>query len=270
MTYPAMAIVWMYSIPKANLQNAGTQSRKADARRNEAARTRIYNMRVLVGCEESQEITKAFRARGHEAYSCDLIPCSGGHPEWHIKHDIRHVISNEYDHMTMAGTVVRDPIEWKEIDAWDLMIAHPPCTHLANSGVCHLYNKDGTRNEPRWFEMYKAAEFFKFLLYAPIKRIVIENPIQHKYAREAIGVGPGQIIQPWMFGHMEQKATCFWLKNVSVLKETNNVKEEMIKLPDNQRQRLHYLPPSKDRAMIRAKTFSGIAKAMAGQWGNLK
>lgn len=219
-------------------------------------------MRVLVGCEESQEITKAFRARGHEAYSCDLVPCTGGHPEWHIQDKIQHVLTRTYSRESQNGYLILH-------SNWDLMIAHPPCTYLANSGVCHLYNKDGTKNEPRWLEMKKAAEFFKFLLYAPIKRIVIENPIQHKYAREEIGVGPGQIIQPWMFGHTEQKATCLWLKNVPALKETNNVKEEMMRLPDNQRQRLHYLPPSKNRAALRAKTFPGIAEAMADQLRDL-
>jgi hypothetical protein len=217
-------------------------------------------MKVLVACEESQVVCKAFRERGHTAYSCDILPCSGGHPEWHIKNKVEHILWN--DHFLTED----NNLNWNP-SGWDLMIAHPPCTYLSNSGVCHLYNTDGTRNESRWKLMREAAEFFKYLLYSQIPRIVIENPIQHKYAREAIGVGPGQIIQPWMFGHPEQKATCLWLKNIPALKETNNIYNEMKALPDNKRQRLHYLPPSKDRQRIRSTTFKGIADALAEQYG---
>lgn len=227
-------------------------------------------MKVLVACEESQVVCNAFRARGHEAYSCDILPTRGAHPEWHIQDDVMNVIQHQEDEkrdeeLSMRISYGRCVIAWE----WDLLIAHPPCTYLANSGVCHLYNKDKTINKERWQEMIKAAEFFKKLLYFPIQRIVIENPIHHKYAREEIGISPGQIIQPYQFGHMEQKATCLWLKNVPALKETNNVKEEMMKLPDNQRQHLHYLPPSENRQRIRSVTFQGIAEAMADQWGNL-
>jgi hypothetical protein len=220
-------------------------------------------LKVIVGCEQSQVVTKAFRALGHEAYSCDILPCSGGHPEWHIRENIAHVLTR--DHQLLGDNT----IVWNTLHGWDLMIAHPPCQYLSNSGVCHLYNKDGSRNELRWDEMRKAAAFFKMLLYAPIPRIVIENPIQHKYAREEIGVSWGQQIHPWMFGHMEQKPTCLWLKNVPALKETNNVYDEMKMLPANQRQRIHYMPPSDHRAQDRAVTYSGIGAAMAEQWGVL-
>ena len=148
---------------------------------------------------------------------------------------------------------------------WDLMIAHPPCTYLTNSGVSWLH-KDPTR----WAQLDGGAAFFKLLLEAPIPRKAIENPIMHKYAKERIGgVKQSQIIQPWMFGHMEQKATCLWLDNLPLLQPTNNVKDAMMKLPRNVRERLHYLPPSADRWKIRSTTYQGIADAMAAQWGSL-
>lgn len=202
-------------------------------------------MRILVGCEESQTITKAFRKRGFECYSCDLQECSGGHPEWHLQCDVLDILN----------------------DGWDLAIFHPTCTMLANSGVQHLY-KNKEKNEDRWDEMYKAAEFFNRLKNANIPRICVENPIPHKYAREIIGKYT-QIIQPWMFGHMEKKATCLWLKNLPKLVPTTNLKKETDALPKKEQQRLHYLGPSKDRAKLRSKTFKGIAEAIAEQWGNL-
>lgn len=189
-------------------------------------------MKVLIACEESQAVTKAFRARGHEAYSCDILPCSGGHPEWHIQDDVLKHLDDE----------------------WDLMIAHPPCTRLCNSGVRWLAEKN------LWDDLDDAVTFFMKLQEAPIPMICIENPIPHKYARVKIG-GYTQLIQPWMFGHGETKATCLWLKELPKLKPTNIV--------EGREQRLHRLPPSKDRAKLRSKTYPGIAKAMAEQWGNL-
>jgi len=199
-------------------------------------------MKILIACEESQAVCIAFREQGHEAYSCDIIPTSGNHPEWHIQDDV-------LNHLN---------------DGWDLMIAHPPCTYLSNSGVCWLY-----QDPFRWGFLDDGAEFFKKLLDAPIERIAIENPIPHKYATERIGSTYNQIIQPWMFGHAESKATCLWLKNLPKLKETDNVKEEWKKLPKNEGQRLHCLPPGPERAKLRSKTFSGIAAAMSLQWGNI-
>lgn len=199
-------------------------------------------MKILIACEESQIVCKAFRKKGHEAYSCDIQECSGEHPKWHIQGDVLPLLKEE----------------------WDLIIAHPPCTYLANSGVCWLH-----RDKTRWQKMREGAEFFKkFIEYGSTgKAIAIENPVMHKYAKEIIVAPYCQIIQPWQFGHTESKATCLWLFNLPALKETNNVKEEMLKLSQRERNRLHYLPPSVDRQKIRSKTFQGIANAMANQWG---
>lgn len=202
-------------------------------------------MKILIACEESQVVCSAFRNLGFEAFSCDIKPCSGGHPEWHIHDDV-------LNHLDKG---------------WDLMIAHPPCTYLANSGVCWLWNKDGSRNEDRWQKLKEGAEFFKALLHAPIPLIAIENPIPHKYAVELIGRKYDQCIQPYQFGHTESKATCFWLKGLPKLKATNDVKEQLKQLPKNEAQRLHYLPPGPERAKLRSKTFHGIAKALAVQFG---
>ena len=194
-------------------------------------------MKVLIACEESQAVTKAFRAKGHEAYSCDIQPCSGGHPEWHIHDDVT-----------------------KHLDeGWDLIIAHPVCTRLTNSGVCWLAKRN------LWDEMRAGAEFFN-IFKGKAPKVAIENPIPHKYAREIIG-RYSQIIQPWMFGHTEKKATCLWLEGLPELKETNNVKAETDALPKSESQKIHYLPPSADRAKLRSKTYQGIAEAMAEQWG---
>lgn len=195
-------------------------------------------MKVLIACEFSGIVRSEFEKRGHFAVSCDLIPSekSGNH----YRGDVRDLLNKE----------------------WDLMIAHPPCTYLANSGVPWLKN-----NEDRWTNMREAAHFFNVLLRANIPKICIENPIQHKYARELIDISYNQIIHPYMFGEMQQKATCLWLKGLPNLVETNNVKQEMMKLPIRERQRLHYLPPSEVRGQERSRTFVGIAKAMAEQWG---
>lgn len=209
-------------------------------------------MKILIACEESQVVCKAFRAKGHEAYSCDILPCSGGHPEWHIHDKIEHVLTRTHSHTQNGDLVVHI--------TWDLMIGHPECRYMANSGVCHI------KTDPtRLAKVELAHNFFMMLWNANIPRICLENPIPHKYAKLPKYT---QIIQPWMFGHMEQKATCLWLKNLPPLKETNNVREEMMKLPDNQRQRLHYLPPSKDRQRIRSTTFWGFAEGMAAQWSD--
>lgn len=207
-------------------------------------------MDVLIACEYSGVVREAFRAKGHNAYSCDLLPADDCQT-WHIQGDVREII--------LKPIRERNDVWWSH---WDLMIAHPPCTYLSNSGVSWLYKQQG-----RWDLMREGAEFFKELLNTDIPKICVENPIQHKYAREIIGQNYTQIIQPYMFGHTEQKATCLWLKGLEPLKETNNVKEEMLKLPKKESQRLHYLPPSKDRWKIRSTTFKGIAEAMVEQWG---
>tara|TARA_R110000764_G_scaffold155174_1_gene243002 strand:+ start:126 stop:725 length:600 start_codon:yes stop_codon:yes gene_type:complete len=197
-------------------------------------------MKVLIACEYSGRVRDAFIGLGHDAMSCDLLPTDKPGP--HYQGDVFDIIN----------------------DGWDLMIAHPPCTYLSNSGVCHLH-KDASR----WPKMFEGSAFFKKLLNAPIKKIAIENPIMHGYAKTLIGgIKQSQIVQPWMFGHTEQKAACLWLKGLPMLKEINNVKDEMLLLPKNERERLHYLPPSPDRWKIRSTTFQGIADAMASQWGS--
>jgi hypothetical protein len=198
-------------------------------------------MKVLIACEFSGTVREAFAKLGHDAWSCDLEETDI--PGQHYHGNIFDIIN----------------------DDWDLMIAHPPCTYLTNSGVCHLHT-----DKSRWQKLDDGARFFKSLLDATIPKKCIENPIMHKYAKERIGnIKQSQVIQPWMFGHTEQKATCLWLHNLPLLKETNNVKSVMLNLPDNQKQRLHYLPPSPTRWKERSKTYQGIADAMADQWGNL-
>lgn len=196
-------------------------------------------MRVLVACEFSGVVRDAFTKLGHYAMSCDILPSDK--PGEHYQGDVLNVLQN----------------------GWDLLIAHPPCTYLCNSGVCHLHT-----DSERWNKMKSGAAFFKSLLQCNIQKIAIENPIMHKYAKLEIGCGQQtQVIQPWQFGHTEQKATCLWLRGLPKLVSTNNVKKEMMLLPKNQRQRLHYLPPSPNRAKLRSTTYSGIAQAMAEQWG---
>jgi hypothetical protein len=189
-------------------------------------------MKVLVACEYSGTVRDAFIKLGHDAISCDLLPTDIPGP--HYQGDIFDIIN----------------------DGFDLMIAHPPCTYLCNSGVCWLH-----RDKTRWDKMRDGAIFFKRLLDCNIPKIAIENPIMHKYSVEIIGRRQDQLIQPWMFGHGETKATCFWLKNLPKLIPTNIV--------EGREQRLHKLPPSKDRWKIRSKTYQGIADVMAQQWGNI-
>lgn len=217
-------------------------------------------MKILVACEESQAVTIELRKLGHEAYSCDLQPCSGGNYHYHIVGDVLPLLNGNCTFETEDGN-------YRSIAGrWDMIIAHPTCTYLTNSGVCWLYNKDGSNNTDRWNALDEATKFFKAFLECDCDMVAIENPIPHKYAVERIGRKYDQCVQPWMFGHTERKATCFWLKGLPKLKETNNVKEEMLKLPKNKQQRLHYLPPGPERAKLRSKTFLGIAKAMAEQW----
>lgn len=195
-------------------------------------------MRILVGCETSGRVREAFRAKGHEAISYDLLPSDDNSP-FHVQGDVLGALKEK----------------------WDMAIFHPTCTYLTNSGVTWLH-----RDITRWPKLFEGAEFFKVLLNADIPKIAVENPIMHKYSRSIIGVRPTQIIQPWMFGHAESKATCLWLKNLPPLVETNNVKKQFLALPKKEAQRLHYLPPGPERWKERSKTFQGIADAMADQW----
>ena len=196
-------------------------------------------MKVLVACEFSGIVRDAFIKRGHDAVSCDLLPTERPGP--HIQGDVLDVLG----------------------DGWDMMIAHPPCTRLCNSGVMWLERRN------LWDDLMIGAGFFYDLLHANVSRIAVENPIPHKYAIEQIGRKYDQIIQPYQFGHPERKATCLWLKNLPKLKSTKDVKAEMEALPKSQSQRIHYTSPGPERAKIRSRTFQGIADAMAEQWGTL-
>ena len=189
-------------------------------------------MRVLVACEYSGKVRDAFIAQGHDAISCDILPTDSPGP--HYQGDVFNIIDQD----------------------WDLMIAHPPCTYLTNSGVRWLHERP-----ERWGQLKDGAEFFKGLLEANIPKIAVENPIMHKYAVEIIGRRQDQIIQPWQFGHGETKATGFWLKGLPKLQPTDIV--------DGRQQRVHLLPPSKERWKLRSTTYQGIADAMALQWGEI-
>ena len=193
-------------------------------------------MRILLACEESGAVRREFRKLGHDAWSCDIIPSSDDSP-FHIQRDVLEVINEN----------------------WDMMIAFPPCTHLAVSGARYFHLK--------LERQARALEFVKTLLGANIKRIALENPISIISSRIR---KPDQIIQPWMFGHTEQKSTCLWLKNLPKLTPTNDVKEEMLKLPVKDRCKVWYASPGEDRAKNRSKTYEGIARAMAEQWGGLE
>ena len=191
-------------------------------------------MKVLIACEFSGTVRDAFLRRGHEAMSCDLLPTETEGP--HYQGDVRDVL--DYP--------------------WDLMIAHPPCTDLAVSGAAWFAKKRMNGSQQA------SASFFMKLAKADIPCIAIENPV---CIMSRLWRKPDQILQPWMFGHTEQKATCLWLKGLKPLQQTNNVHQEMMTLPKNKRERLHYLPPSEDRWKLRSATYQGIADAMADQWG---
>ena len=196
-------------------------------------------MRVLIACEESGAVRNAFRIMGHDAWSCDLQDCSAD-PTYHIKGDVLEVMDR----------------------GWDLMIGHPTCTYLCNSGVSHLHT-----DTSRWPKLFDAAHFFKKLWSSPIEKICLENPIPHKYSVQLIGSKYTQLIQPYQYGHPESKATCLWLKNLPPLVPTDDVKHIYDNLPKAQAQRIHYMSPGPERTKERSKTFIGIAKAMAEQWG---
>lgn len=194
-------------------------------------------MKVLVACEESQRVCIAFREKGHEAYSCDIEPCSGGHPEWHIQDDVLKHLDKD----------------------WDLIIAHPPCTYLSNAGARFLYPK-GILNQDRLKKGLEAKEFFMKLYNANCPKICVENPVSSKIFEMPQHT---QEIQPFEFGHPFKKKTRLWLKGLEPLKATNIVEvSESTKIAGN-----WFNKGGKDRQKNRSKTFEGIAKAMAEQWG---
>ncbi len=221
-------------------------------------------MKVLVACEESQAVCKAFREKGHEAYSCDILECSGGHPEWHIQGDVLPLLNGNCRFQTMDG--MRHTL-WTE---WDLIIAHPPCTYLTVTGN-RWFNveKYGEKAIQRMKEREEAIAFFMAFVNADCGKIAIENPIgvMSSTYRKAY-----QIIQPYQFGHPARKSTCLWLKGLPKLEPTKIVEPEIYYyVAKNGRtksdSRWRSQCKKEDRARHRSKTFPGIAKAMAEQWG---
>lgn len=211
-------------------------------------------MNVLVGCEFSGVVREAFRRRGHEAWSCDMLPADDGSP-YHIQADLNFVLN--YPDRVLGGMP-----RWMREVRWDLLIAHPPCTYLTNAGVRWLYQggKGAQPDSARWRAMQDAAAFFRVCLDAPVPKVAVENPIMHTHAREAGEIPPPtQIVQPWMFGHGESKATCLWLKNLPLLSPSNVV--------SGRTPRVHHESPGPDRWKRRSVTLQGIADAMADQWG---
>ena len=200
------------------------------------ATSKVKPLRVFVACEFSGTVRDAFLRAGHYAISADLEPSETAYGE-HIQGDALEVLQHQ---------------------EFDLLIAHPPCQYLANSGVRWLY-QGGERYEPRWEALASAAEFFRSFLEAPVPRICIENPIMHGHGRKLIGATPTQIIQPWQFGHGETKATGLYLRGLPLLQATNIV--------DGREARVHRMAPGPNRTRERSRFYKGIADAMATQWG---
>lgn len=225
--------------------------------------TRYIKMKILIACEESQAVCKELRARGHEAYSCDILECSGGHPEWHIQGDALKVIHGNTTFTTMDGT--SHTIDGK----WDLLIAHPPCTYLTVSGN-RWFNvgEYGDKAIQRHKDRANAMDFFMKFVDADCDRIAIENPIgcmSTAYRK------PDQVVHPYWFGDTERKATCLWLKGLPKLTATNMVEPVIIKCASGRTDSpWHYNTlglPEEERRRARSKTFPGLAKAIAEQWG---
>ena len=218
-------------------------------------------MYVLVACEESQRVCTAFREKGHEAYSCDIIECSGGHPEWHIQQDVIPLLNGKCEFATCDGILHKIP------NKWGLIIAHPPCTYLSNAGACRLYPSKGNIDLQRYEKGIEAKDFFLKILYADCEKIAVENPVHSrvfempKYSQE---------IQPYQFGHPVSKKTRLWLKNLPLLMPTHIVECERTFLPSGTERKIKSAYGSCKRgndARERSKTFPGIAAAMAEQWG---
>ena len=220
-------------------------------------------LRILIACEESQTVCKAFREKGHEAYSCDIIECSGGHPEWHIKQDVLPLLNGNCEFETTDG--VKHKIDGK----WDIIIAHPPCTYLTNAGARWLY-AGGKLNEERYKQGLEAKDFFMRFLWADCDKVVIENPVPSSVYKLPEYT---QIIQPYEYGHPHTKKTCLWIRGLEPLKPTNIVEPIKGKRFQQKNGNWRYScwemeqKGGKERARERSKTFEGIAKAMAEQWG---
>lgn len=224
-----------------------------------------FKMKILVACEESQRVCTAFRNLGHEAYSCDIIECSGGHPEWHIKGDCLAILNGNCTFKTQDG------VEHSISSKWDLIIGHPPCTYLTVTGN-RWFNveKYGEKALKRIEDRKEAAEFFMQIANADCDKIAIENPVgyMNSHFRK-----PDQIIQPYMFGDPFEKKTCLWLKGLPKLKPTDVVEPPARKefasgktMPAWYADAWHL--SKEERSKIRSKTFPGFAKAMAEQWSS--
>lgn len=236
-------------------------------------------MNVLVACEESQRVCTAFREKGHNAFSCDIIECSGGHPEWHIQGNVLEILNPCMHSLGIFDTFDESwyGIEFSTMDKkrhyidgqWDLIIAHPPCTYLTNAGARWLYS-GGELNQERYKNGLEAKEFFVEFLNADCEKIAVENPIPSsiyglpKYS---------QIVQPYEHGHPNTKKTCLWLKGLDKLKPTNIVDPVRGRRFKQRNGKYRYScwemdqKGGKQRTKERSKTFEGIAKAMADQWG---
>lgn len=220
-------------------------------------------MKVLVACEESQAVTKELRRLGHEAYSCDILECSGGHPEWHIRWDVLSLLNGNCGFMTMDG-------ELHSIDGrWDMIIGFPPCTYLSNAGACRLYPRKGELDMDRYNKGLEAKEFFMSILNADCPNVAVENPVSSKVFDMPKHT---QEIQPWMFGHPFTKKTRLWLRGgLQPLTPTDIVDVLGPYVCGNteiwKKQAASGVVYGKEKsAKHRSKTFPGIAKAMAEQW----
>ena len=212
-------------------------------------------MKILIACEESQRVCIAFRAKGHEAYSCDILPCSGGHPEWHIQGDVLPLLEQK----------------------WDMIIAHPPCTFLSNAGACNMTRKNSTEEyrENRRKQQKESFDFVLKIYNSNCNKIVIENPVGYLSSHWR---KPDQIIRPYEYGHSVNKRTCLWIKGLPLLKPTKIVKKDKITIWEGTGKKISqwYKDTLKEAkgnleevSKIRSKTFQGIAEAMAEQWGDL-
>lgn len=225
--------------------------------RNE--RKGIATMKILVACEESQEVCKAFRLRGHEAYSCDIVECSGGYPEWHIKQDVLPILNGNCEFKTCDG------ISHKINGKWDMIIAHPPCTYFSRAGANWLF-RGGVLNEKRYSEGLKMKTLFMSIYNADCDKIAIENPVVMKIWELPKHT---QDIQPFQFGHPFTKQTRLWLKGLPILRPTNVVEptEKWVSCGYAKNRNKQNQAVCKSNTNRRSKTFTGIARAMAEQWG---
>lgn len=217
-------------------------------------------MNVLVACEESQTVCKAFRDRGHRAFSCDIQDCSGGHPEWHIKGDVLPLLNGDITFTTV------DTHTHTQSGQWDLLIAHPPCTYLTNGGAVRMFVQTGVIDPNRYALAMEGKEFFMKCLKAKCEHIAVENPVP----MSVVGLPEyDQIIEPYWFGDPYSKRTCLWLKNLPKLKPTNMLTEWQVLINGGggRLEREHYKDKQfANTAKARSKTFKGVAEAMATQW----